>query len=581
MSFDTFTIAAMAQELNQTLMDGRVQRVTQVNSLTYSFEIFIHPVRHYLTISAEPQAPRIHLNLNKSRRGVGNETPLMLVLRKYMRGARFAGAEQPPFERIMFIRFDHPAQPTTLAVELLGTRSNLVLVGADQAVLGVARLPKANRNPTLGQRLLLPGHYYLPPPPQRKRLPTELSELVLREELAEASPRLPLAKLLPQISSGVSPLLAREIAFLATGSTGTTAGEVERLSPVLNAFHSLFTRLEEGNWQPTLAVDEDNIPEAFAPYPLTHLAHTEPAPTISEAVERYFADMATGYAVARAPLQEAIDTARQRLDRRRQRLEADAAAQAAPEMLKTYGETILALTHQIQTGQTTLQVDWLPDAKITLDPALSPSENAQQYFARYRKAQRTQTEVPAQLEKIALEAQYLDQIENDLAMAEDRTEIDIVAGELANAGYYRARRGRKKQQKRSAGNYLRLTAPDGSRVLAGKNALQNAHLTFNRAKPDDLWLHARNIPGAHVIIPTSEGLPSEEDVLWAAAVAAYFSRSRRDTAVDVDVTLKKYVRSIKGAPPGLVTYRHESTLRVAPETPDYDHDETIDPDTNE
>ena len=102
----------------------------------------------------------------------------------------------------------------------------------------------------------------------------------------------------------------------------------------------------------------------------------------------------------------------------------------------------------------------------------------------------------------------------------------------------------------------------------GKNSTQNAHLTFNRAKPDDLWLHARGVPGAHVIIPTAEGLPGEEDVFWAAAVAAHYSRARSDTAVEVDVTLKKHVRAIKGAAPGLVTYRNETTLRAAPEAPD-------------
>jgi predicted ribosome quality control (RQC) complex YloA/Tae2 family protein len=109
-------------------------------------------------------------------------------------------------------------------------------------------------------------------------------------------------------------------------------------------------------------------------------------------------------------------------------------------------------------------------------------------------------------------------------------------------------------------------------VWVGKNALQNAHLTFNRAAPDDLWLHARNIPGSHVIIPTAEGLPSEEDVFWAAGVAAYYSRARGDTAVEVDVTPKKHVRAIKGSAPGLVTYRNESTLRVAPLAPELDEE---------
>jgi predicted ribosome quality control (RQC) complex YloA/Tae2 family protein len=205
---------------------------------------------------------------------------------------------------------------------------------------------------------------------------------------------------------------------------------------------------------------------------------------------------------------------------------------------------------------------------IALEPDLSPPENAQQYFNRYRKAQRAGEEIPAQLKKIELEEAYLEQLEQDLAMAEDRPEIDAIAQALSAAGYYRRRRRKKRQ--RSGPQYLRLTAPGGARVLVGKNANQNAYLTFNRAAPDDLWLHARDVPGSHVIIPTAEGLPSEEDVLWAAGVAAYYSKARLDTSVEVAVTPKKYVRAIKGAAPGLVTYRNETTLLVNPHPPDKD-----------
>lgn len=568
MNFDTFSIAAMAGELRQTLTDGRVQRVTQINSLTYSFEIYVHPLRHYLTVSAEPQAPRLHLTLDKARRGVINDTPLMLVLRKYMRGAKLAEVEQPPFERILYLHFYSPFQPTTLAVELLGTRSNLALLDAGRIVLGVARLPKAGS--ATGGRNLLPGQLYQPPPPQLKRLPAEFTELALREELEEASPQMKLARLLPQVVAGVSPLLAREITFRATGSADTRVSEVARLSPLLDAFHKLFDLLRTEEWQPTLAIDKDDSPVAFAPYPLTHLPDARPVDTFSEAVEIYFADAAAGYAVAKAPLTEAIAAARERLARRRERLEEDAAAASDPERFKRWGETILAATWQIEPGQTELSVDWLPGEVIKLDPALTPSDNAQHYFSRYRKSQRAGEEIPAQLKGIALESQYLEQLEQDLAMAEDRPEIDAIAVSLAEAGYYRSKRGKKKQMQRAVSNYLRLTAPDGAKVWVGKNALQNQHLTFNRASADDLWLHARGVPGAHVIIPTAEGLPSEDDVLWAAGVAAYYSRSRLDTAVDVDVTVKKYVRAIKGAPPGMVTLRNESTLHVAPVEPELD-----------
>jgi predicted ribosome quality control (RQC) complex YloA/Tae2 family protein len=567
MNFDTFSIAAIAGELRATVLQGRVQQVIQINSLTYAFEIYLHPLRYYLTIAVEPQSPRLYLTPQRARRGVGHDTPLMLVLRKYLRGAILTAIEQPPNERILYFYFDARLGPVMMVAEMLGTRSNLLLLESDLTILGVARLPKSE-----GQRDLLPNHFYRPPPAQHKLQPADLTELALQQEINEASPQMELARLLPQVVSGISPLLAREITFRATGNAGAKVGQLADLTAVINAHRELFDHLWRNQWQPTLALDEDGLPVAFAPYPLRHLEHIRPVESFSQAVEIYFAETVAGYAAAKSPLFEAIKEARQRLARRRRRLEEDAAGQANPEAFKAQGEMILACAHQIQPGQSELVVDWLPGqspTKISLDPALSASENAQQYFNRYRKAQRAAEEIPAQLENIALEESYLEQLEQDLDMAEDRPEIDTVAEALAEAGYYKPRRKRKRQ-KSGPRQFLRLTAPDGATVWVGKNALQNAHLTFNHANPDDLWLHARNTPGAHVIIPTAAGLPSEADVFWAAGVAAYYSRARHDTSVEVDVTLKKHIRAIKGAAPGLVTYRNESTLRVSPEEPELD-----------
>ncbi len=574
MSFDTFACAAIAAEMGSTILEGRVQQIIQINSLIYGFEIYVRPTRHYLVISVEPQAPHLYLTLNRVRRGTGHDTPLMLVLRKYMRGAWLKQIEQPPYERLLYFHFTSPFGPIILALELLGTRSNLLLLEADQTILGVARLSKPEEKSS-SRRVLIPNQFYQPPPPQNKMVPLELTEMVLGRELQEASPQLRLHRLLPGLVRGVSPLLAREIVYRATGRPDTTVGQLAAVEPLLESFRELFDHLRQDRWQPALAYDEEGDPRAFAPYPLHHLPNSRPTETLSAAVQTYFVEAAAGYATAKAPLLQAIEEARSRLVRRRERLTEDAAAQADPTALKEKGEAILAYVHEIQPGQTELQADWRPGEpplEINLDPALSPSENAQHYFNRYRKALRAAAEIPAQFEKISLEESYLDQLEQDLEMAENRPEIDVIAETLAEAGYYRSKKARKKRQKRASSRYLRLTGPDGATVWVGKNARQNAHLTFNRASADDLWLHARAVPGAHVIIPTAEGLPSEADVFWAAGVAAYYSRARHDTSVEVDVTVKKYVRAIKGAAPGLVTYRNETTLRVVPEPPDLDSD---------
>jgi predicted ribosome quality control (RQC) complex YloA/Tae2 family protein len=195
---------------------------------------------------------------------------------------------------------------------------------------------------------------------------------------------------------------------------------------------------------------------------------------------------------------------------------------------------------------------------------LSPSENAAVYFRRYRKAQRGATEIPAQLARVEAEQEYLNQLLQDLAMAENRPEIDAVGDALAQAGYLKSKR---RPRPSPTARPLRFTSPDGFRVWVGKNALQNEDLTFKRAAPDDLWLHARGVPGAHVIIQTKSHAVPEPTIEWAAGLAAYYSQGRDDTRVTVDVVQRRHVRRLKGGRPGQVVYRHEDTLRVAPQAP--------------
>jgi predicted ribosome quality control (RQC) complex YloA/Tae2 family protein len=231
------------------------------------------------------------------------------------------------------------------------------------------------------------------------------------------------------------------------------------------------------------------------------------------------------------------------------------------------GEAILAYAHQVEPGQTELVVEWVAEGSplhVKLDPSLPPSENAAFYFRRYRKAQRGAAEIPAQLAKVEAEQEYLNQLSQDLDMAEDRPEIDAVGDALAQAGHHKSKR---KPRTSPAARPLRFTSPDGFRVWVGKNALQNEELTFKRAAADDLWLHARGIPGAHVIIQAESRAVPEATVEWGAGLAAYFSRGRDDTQVAVDVVQRRHVRRLKGGRPGQVVYRHEDTLRVAPQPP--------------
>ena len=561
MYFDAFTIAALADELKEKLAGGRVQKVLLHDELSVGLEVYAHRERRYLLASAHPQYARIHLASEKLRRGVEKPTPLLLLLRKYVRGGRITSIDQPPWERILRIGFEHPQGNTALVIEVMGRYSNIVLVSARGLILeSIKRIgPGMSR-----YRTILPQRLYVPPPPSKKLDPADVTELRLRKLLA-AHPEEPVWLSLVRGIFGISPLLAREVAYRATGNAEILASQVGRISPLLDAFQEMLMMAWDHRWQPTLAREGDRI-LAFAPYPLTQYGHWEEMESISLAVEAYFQQMVgrDAYAAAKRGARKAIAEARGRLERKREALRRSLVSRKEVEELRRKGELILAYAHRLKPGQRRLRASFepgKPPLTIELDPRLSPVENAKVYFERYEKAKGAAQEVPIQLRKAELELAYLDQLETDLELASNWPEIEEVKEALIEAGYLQRER---KQPGPMRSKPLSLHSPDGFTILVGRSSHQNDEITFQKASPDDLWLHAKGVPGAHVIIKSGGQEVPQSTLRRAAELAAYYSKARKAARVAVDYTKRRYVHRIKGAGPGLVTYRNEKTIYVEP-----------------
>jgi predicted ribosome quality control (RQC) complex YloA/Tae2 family protein len=567
MFFDALTMACVADELRSTILNGRVQQVVLPDPLSVGLEIYSQHQRRYLLASAHADLGRLLLVSEKLRRGVEKESGLLLLLRKHARGAVVSAIEQPPFERVLRLELNHPEWGcSSLAVEVMGRHSNIILVDATGRVLDAVKRVGPQLSAT---RPIFPGRPYLPPPPQAKLPPSELTEHSLREMLAAQEPGTQVWQALVGGLKGMSPLLAREITFRAMGHPRASVDQVERITPLLDAIHDLLAPLHGEAWQPAL-VWEGGKPVAYAPYPVTHRGEGQPVPSISRAVELYAAATASAdpYAGAKRPLREAIAKLRARLEHRRAAMEGSLAQAAEADRWREWGEWVLAYAHTIAPGQRELVADTGEGEPLTipLDPDASPADNAQAYFARYRKAQRTVKGGPARVEKVKLALRDLEQLETDLDLAASRPEIDEVRTALVETGYLKPKRSRSLQTAPS--QPLSLTSTDGFRILVGRNSRQNDEVTFRRAQGDDWWFHARGVPGAHVIV-RAEGQPLPPGTLCRAAeLAAYFSRSRDEREVTVDYAWRRHVRRIPGAAPGLVTYSHEQTIRVAPRGPD-------------
>ncbi len=564
MYFDALIMAAVADELRDQIVGGRVQKVLLPDELSVGMEIYAHRERRYLLASAHADHARLHLAGEKLRRGVEDPTPLLLLLRKYVRGGRIAAIEQPPFERVLHIEFQHPEGDTTLIVEVMGRYSNIVLVAEEGGCAQILECIKRVGPEMSRYRSILPQHLYVPPPPQSKLDPTDVTELRLRDILSDAPPESTIWRALVGGIAGVCPLMAREVVYRAQGDAEAAVSQVVRISPLLEAFHEMLIPVWEHRWQPSV-VRENGRLVAFAPYLLTQYGDWEEVESISQAVEAFYGQEVgeDAYAAAKRKVRQAIVQGRRRVQRKKEALERRKVSQAQVEELRRQGEMILAYAHRIQPGQRELAAPIHPDEPpllIELDPALTAVENAQRYFEKYKKAKSAAEEIPALLWRAELELHYLDQLETDLALAANRPEIQEVEASLIEAGYIKKKRRRKMKRSRP----LEVESQDGLLILVGRNSRQNHEITFRRAAPDDLWLHARGVPGAHVIVKSGGREVPQATLRQAAQLAAFYSQARGSAHVDVAYTERRYVRPIKGAGPGLVTYTQEKTIRVAP-----------------
>ena len=563
MYVDSVTLSAVADELNQKVVEGRVQDVVQLSGLAYGMEIYANHARHYLILSAESRSARVHLGGQKPRRGVEQPNTLALLLRKYVEGARLTAVTQPPWERILHFDFSGPEGETRLIAEIMDQRSNLILTLEGEVMDSAKRIgPEETR-----YRVILPRHPYVPPPPQEKTAPDRVTAAMIGDFLRQAGDG-PAWRSLVEHVAGVSPLLAREAVFRAGDDSESPAFDLA--GPILfKEFAALIGEVSAHQWSPcTVPSRNGEGCAAFAAYTIRHLGQLEPAESISQAMERYFAAPAavSPYGNAKKTVEKQIEGARKRVTRKLAALDREAAHAAEIETLRKQGELLLAYGSTLGRGQTEMRAQYEPDGPelvIPVDPKLTHVENARRYFEQYDKAKRAAADVPALIAAARRESAYLDQLSTDLEMAENWPEIDMVREELVKAGYWMGQRVRG--PKSGKPGIRRIVTSDGYVIFVGRSAEQNHVLITERSKPDDVWLHAREKAGSHVII-RNDGREIPDTVIQRAAeLAAYYSAARGEASVEVIVTARRSVRPIKGGKPGQVTYKNERVMIVKPE----------------
>ena len=570
MYLDAFTLSALVDEFMDVLVGSRIQDVLDVDDTGIGFEVYGDRKRRYLYLSADTQTPRILLLDEKLRRGLVKPTQLGLLFRRYAEGGLIEHVSQPPWERILQFEVTGPEGAISIIVEPMERRSNLLLIQKGIILDCMRRVgPDENR-----YRLSLPAHDYKLPPPQTGKvdpthvLPEEIEAFFAQNE----DPKRKSQQVLASRLLGVSPLLAKEIVYRACGDANQKASEAEP-DRIYDALQALIEPLSKRQWQPGIVENDSGI-AAYSVYPIESMSTWRVTDSLIAALTAYYGAPVgeDAYRAAKIPVHEAIVEAQAKLNARLAALERSMTDQHERDVFRQSGELILAYQYTFEAGQTELKAQYdvdAPDLVIKLDPSLTPLENAQAYFSRYEKAKKALDDVPGLIRETKNELAYLAQLATDLEFAASWPEIDEVRQILQAGGHWRGAAAKKIVGSGQSAP-LKVVTKDGFVIWIGRNSRQNESVTFGKGGGQDLWLHARGVPGAHVVVKF-DGRAIPPDVTeYAASIAAYYSGRRNDGKVEVDVTRCLYVKKIKGAAQGMVNYKNEETLSVTPhsEKPD-------------
>lgn len=570
MPLDAIFLTALTQELNQTLPGARIDKIQQPERDAVLLQLRTPGTgNRKLLLSASPNHPRLHYT--QARFENPAQPPMFcMLLRKHLAGGRILSLRQLPMERAVDLCIESADELGVLSekhllLELMGRNSNLILTGPDGRIIDCLRRVDFEMSE---RRQVLPGLFYHDPPAQGKLDLRAETASALADALFAVNHHTTLDRWLTDRYAGLSPLIARELAFLTTGRTDPDLTVLDRAALSSNLLPAL-QGLTEGFTPTRLMLAGERKDFSFRPIRQYEGYMTQDSfSSFSELLDDFYAGRALAERM-RARTQSLHKTLTNQLSRVRRKLanqEKELEATYDRERLRRLGDIVTANLHLIQRGQARLiAADFydpeMRQIEIPLNVTLSPQQNAAKYYKDYNKAKHAEKFLTEQLALGRTEEAYLSSVLEALSRAESERDISDIRAELTEGGYLR-QTDRKKQMKTPPSKPMEFRSSDGFQILVGRNNRQNDLLTTKLAYKTDLWLHVQKAHGSHVIIACAGASVPDQTVTEAAELAVWYSQARQGHNVPVDLCPVRQVKKPAGAKPGMVVYENYRTVFV-------------------
>ena len=574
MPLDGITLNLLKQELSRTIVGSRIEKIHQPSKDELVFHLRSREGAYRLLVSASANSPRLHLTSNAPE-NPASPPMLCMLFRKHLTGSVITEIRQLGLDRVIFIDLagtNELGDPTTftLCVEVMAKHSNIILVNSEGNIIDSVKRIDFTQSSV---RQILPSFKYEFPPQQSKLNITECDPVYIAECIRKCVGKR-LSGAILETLQGVSPLVSREIAYYAApddpAATEIAEISVERL---IRKLTELKSTVENGKSVPTMLLRDGIKPYDFTFSDITQYGFAvtaKPFESFSELLDDFYyeKDRFERTKQRSQSLLKLLNNAAARAARKLQSRQAELEACADKDSLRINAELILANQYRLEKGSLFYDLENFYDEnkiiRISADPALSPSANAQKYFKEYRKAKTAESMLGELIEQSEQELAYLESVIDSVNRADGFTELAEIRAELYEQGYLKRAKNDKGKKPKPLPP-LEYVSDDGYTILVGRNNIQNDILTFKTAAKDDSWFHTQKIPGSHVVVIGNGDIIPELTCRQAAALAAYHSGGRESSQVAVDYTEVRSLKKPSGAKPGKVIYHTYNTMWVTPD----------------
>ena len=573
MSLDGIFLNSITNDLYKKLIGGRVDKIHQPDKNEIVMSIRSKGENYKLLITSISSSPRLHLT-NVTRQNPLEPPMFCMLLRKHLTGAHITDIRQVNFDRIVEISFECKDEldstvHKSIITEIMGKHSNIIFINQDKTIIDSLKRIAENVSSV---RQIYPGLKYIIPPGSDKLNPLNVTRELFMKEIESVNSGIYIYNFLYKNFLGFSPFIAKEICYLTNLNESTYTGELSEIKKeeLWIVFTKIINKINQNAFSYNIYYDENKNQYGFYCMDVEYLKDYDKKNFASagELLDEYYYELDNKNKINQrvASLVKSINT---KIDRDKKKVEKqrnELLNAESRDKYRIYGELILSNLNTTPENHKLKVINYYdPEQKeiiIPLDPKLNLSQNSQKFFKRYNKLKKAEEELEKLIDSALNEISYLENILFSIEECETTDDLNDIYNELIAEGLMK--RKSKVNKSKETRPITTFISSAGHEIFVGKNNIQNDMVTFKIGKKEDYWFHAKNMPGSHVVIKTNGDELTDEEYMEASRIAAFFSKGKNSSTVEVDYTKKSNVKKPPNAKPGFVIYDTNYSMLVEP-----------------